>query len=68
MGIGTGSVIQRTITPSRTAASVCWSFGMLIGASRNATMTSGASQKPTVRRPRSNLSSAGDSFCWPRLR
>jgi hypothetical protein len=31
-------------------------------------LTRGASQSPTVRRPRSNRSSAGESFCSPRLR
>jgi hypothetical protein len=68
MGIGTASVIHRTMTPSRIPASVCWLPSMSSGSTRNTMVTSGASHSPTVRRAFSNLSSAGDSRCSPRLR
>ena len=68
IGMGTGSVIHRTMTPSSTAASRCWSRGRSSGSSANTTVTAGARKSPTVRRPLSNLSSAGLSCCSPRLR
>ena len=67
-GIGTGSVIQRTTTPSRTAASVCCWSSMPSGSSSITMVTSGASTRPTVRRPFSNRSSPSESRCSPRLR
>ncbi len=68
IGMGTASVIHRMITPSSTPASVCWLSAMSSGSTRKTMLTSGASHSPTVRRPRSNRSSAGESFCSPRLR
>ena len=68
MGIGTGSQIHSTMTPSSTAASVCWSPSRPRGSSPNTTATAGARNQPTVRRPRSKRSSAGDSRCSERLR
>jgi hypothetical protein len=67
-GIGTGSVIHRTMTPSSTAASRCWSRGRPKGSSAKTTVTTGARNSPTVRRPFSNRSSAGLRDCSPRLR
>ena len=67
-GMGTGSVIHRTMTPSRIAASRCWSRGRSNGMRANTIVTTGARNSPTVRRPFSNRSSAGLSACSPRLR
>ena len=67
-GIGTASLIHSTMTPSSTPASVCCCGSMSSGRARNTSATSGARNSPTVRRPRSNRSSAGDSCCSPRLR
>ena len=68
IGIGTASLIHSAMTPSSTAASTCCSRGMSIGRTRKATVSSGARKRPTVRRPFSNRSSCGESFCSPRLR
>ncbi len=67
-GIGTGSVIQRTTTPTSTAASVCWLSSMPSGRSSITMVASGASTRPTVRRPFSKRSSCSESCCSPRLR
>ena len=68
IGIGTGSVTHKTMTPSSTAASVCWSSSRPVGTSRKTIVTSGASTSPAVRRVFSKRSSRGDSCCSPRLR
>jgi hypothetical protein len=68
IGMGTGSVIHRTMTPSRIAASRCWSRGRSIGSSAKTIVTTGARKRPTVRRAFSKRSSAGLSSCSPRLR
>lgn len=68
IGIGTGSVIHRTMTPSRIAASRCWSRGRSNGMRAKTIVTAGARKSPTVRRPFSKRSSAGLSSCSPRLR
>ena len=68
IGMGTGSVIHRTMTPSRIAASRCWSRGRSRGSSAKTIVTAGARNSPTVRRAFSNRSSAGLSCCSPRLR
>ena len=57
IGIGTGSVIQRTTTPTSTAARVCCLSSMPSGRSSITMVASGASTRPTVRRPFSNRSS-----------
>ena len=68
IGIGTASLIHSAMTPSSTAASTCCSRGMSIGRIRKTTVNRGARKRPTVRRPFSNRSSCGESFCSPRLR
>ena len=67
-GIGIASVIHRTITTRSAAASVCCCCSRSSGSSRKTMTTSGARNRPTVRRPLSKRSSAGLSFCSPRLR
>ena len=68
IGIGIASEIHSTITNSSAAASRCCVESMSSGSSRNTRKTSGARNSPIVRRAFSKRSSAGLSFCSPRVR
>ena len=68
IGMGTASLIHSTMTNNRHAARVCWLLGRSSGSNIITTSTTGARNNPIVRRPFSNRSSAGESFCSPRLR
>jgi hypothetical protein len=68
IGIGTASLIHRTTTNSSAAASFCCVSSMSSGSNRKTTKTSGARNRPTVRRAFSKRSSCGLSFCSPSVR
>jgi len=64
--IGTGSVIHRTMTPIRIAASWCCVGSMPSGRKRKTIVNSGARNQPLVWRIRSTRSSASLSRSLPR--
>ena len=62
-GIGIGSVIQATMTPPSTAATVCCVCGRSSGSRNSTIVVAGARKKPSVRLRSSNRCSRSDSSC-----
>ena len=61
-GIGIASVTHQAIVRARIAASDCWAFVSPIGIAITIRNSTGPANRPTVRRPRSKRSSAGESL------